>query len=416
MESTNEERHAWLARRLGFGSAIASLDSNASVEVELIVDSMFDVAQDPDLPSPWASVDLGAELDREAVQVAASAWLAHLTTAAELNSWMTWFWHDHFAVSAPVVKPLSRFTVHIELLQRKALDAFGSLLREVTTDPAMLIFLNGRQNAAGQVNENYGRELLELYALGIGNYDESDVRAAAVALTGWAFRREDEGSTFVPSRHVDAPQELLGVSVNDVDSVIDVVSKHPACAEHIVNKLSTAVLGAPLEGSLAKDHATLFSDSSLDTAALLRSLIELGLDGHETAIVLAPVPWLLQAEAMTSAQVEDRERLFLLRQMGQIPGVPPNVGGYPGEDTWAGPSTTIGRFRAASLIAARTPDEAPILASARARNWVDVAYLAARPRGFSPETIAALDDANTTRRNGREALAAALMSPELAVA
>jgi len=409
------EQIAWIARRLTFGSGLVALPELVANGRDAALETLLAPTDEP--TSPWAGVDIPDDISLDDSILTINAWLDRLAgSSTPLSDWTTWFWHDHFAVSAPQIRSLSVFTRHIDLLAELGGDGFAQLLHAVTIDPAMLIFLDGRRNRIGAVNENYGRELLELYALGVGNYDEADVRAAAVALTGWTLTTELDGSRFAPRRHDDTPQQLLGSTVDDLDSVIDAVTGHPACAEHVTRHMAEAMLGTALPEDDVRTVADRFRASALNIGVLRNDLLDLALAGAAEPIVLPPVQWFLHAEAVTAAQIEPRQRLFALRQMGQVPGVPPNVGGYPDALTWAGPSTTVGRFRAASLIAGRTDDDAELLDRARRRDWTGVAELTGRTNGFSAETLRALDDANTTRRNGREALAAVLMSPELAVA
>ena len=409
------EQIAWMARRLTFGSGLAELPELGAIGRDATLALLLEPEQTP--ASPWAGLDVPIDISLDDSIVAINAWLDHLVASpAPLQDWTTWFWHDHFAVSAPQIRSLAAFTRHIDLLAELGSGGFAELLRAVTIDPAMLIFLDGRRNRVGAVNENYGRELLELYALGVGNYDEADVRAAAVALTGWTWTEDVDDSRFVARRHDDTPQTLLGSTVHDLDSVIEVVTNHDACAEHITHHMAEAMLGTALSAADQRVIADRFRASSLDVGTLRRDLIELALEGASVPVVLPPLQWFLQTEALTGATLQPRPRLFALRQMGQVPGVPPNVGGYPDALTWAGPSTTVGRFRAASLLAESTPDDAPVLDRTRARDWTAVAELTGRPAGFSAATVRALDDANTSRRGGREALAAVLMTPELAVA
>ena len=408
------EKTAWLARRLTFGSGLSALPQLTEAGLEETINTLLS----PDEPSsPWDNVDVPADISLDDAIVVVDAWLNHLSASpTPLADWTTWFWHDHFSISAPQIKNLDIFTKHIDLLSTLGRGSFRTLIRAVTVDPAMLVFLDGRRNRAGAVNENYGRELLELYTLGVGNYDEDDVRAAAVALTGWTWNDEVSDSVFVSRRHDSTPQSLLGATVDDLDSVIDVLVAQPDCARHIATHLADALLGHALPTADLDVVSERFRANELDVSVLLRDLIDLALDGAAVPIVLSPVQWFLQAQVITTAELEPGHRLFALRQMGQVPGVPPNVGGYPDALTWAGPSTTVGRFRAASLIAGHSPDDSTMLERARARDWDAVAELCGRPDGFSAATLRALDDANTSRRNGRESLAAVLMTPELAVA
>lgn len=409
MFTSGEERHAWLTRRLTFAaSPLSDTDRNALVQ--------------PTSTSSWVPAEFLTETDidgnRERIPDLIAAWLDHLARpTTSIEPWLSFFWHDHFAVAAGVVKALDVYVRHLVLLEQRALGSFDTMLRNVTTDAAMLIFLDGRTNRARAINENYGRELLELYALGIGNYDETDVRSAAVALTGWTVDPDTRDAVFVERRHDDTPQPFLGTTVNDMDSTIDAVTSHPACPRHLVSSLAAGILGTALPDTVLDEFAATATATDLEIAPVVSQLIDAALDGGlSEPIVLSPLHWILQMQGITGATLDPGPRLFLLRQMGMIPGAPPNVGGYPSQETWAGASTTVGRFRAASVIAGNTADDSPILAAARARDWASVAELAHRPDGFSASTLAALADANTDRRGGREALAAVLMTPELAVA
>ncbi|MFT7474400.1 MAG: hypothetical protein ACI81L_001325 [Verrucomicrobiales bacterium] len=414
MAKNTTEQRAWIARRLTFGGGLSDRAQPTPSIAELTSPTEADL-----LPRfRDIDIDIGQGPDRTASTEVLGLWLSSLARpTTSINDWMSWFWHDHFAVSATAVRSLGLFAQHLDLLKSHGLGSFKDLLHAVTIDPAMLIFLDGRRNRRGAVNENYGRELLELYSLGIGNYTEPDVRAAATALTGWALNDDQTGSRFVPRRHDDNPQTLLGQPVDDVDSTLLAVTSSPACAIHITDRLSRAMLGAALPPLILQETATSFEESGLAMQHLVGTLLHFAFEeDFDQPMVLAPVQWLLHTESMTGVQLASEQRLSLLRQMGQVPGVPPNVGGYPGAETWAGPSTTIGRFRAASLIAAQTGDESELLDATRTRSWTAASELTSRPDGFSRATLTALDDANRQRQDGREALAALLMSPELAVA
>ncbi len=412
----DDDQIAFLIRRLTFGSGFSAIQELHDTGPAAVREQMLAGAGTPHR-SPWDGREIDGQLNVDLAVEAIGAWTDHLrTTDSPLAAWMTWFWHDHFAVSFRNLRTdISLFIGHIDLLDELRVAPFAELLRAVTIDAGMLVFLDGTRNASGAINENYGRELLELYALGIGNYDEDDVRAAAVALSGWTIPRRVETPTprFVQRRHDATPQQLLGSTVDDLDSVISAVTTHDACADHLVAHLGERILGAAPTSSSAHTLADELRHNELDIASLLANLVDLALDGAATDIVLEPVQWLLHGEALTGP-LEPRPRLSLLRAMGQLPGAPPNVGGYPTASTWAGPSTTVGRFRAASVLAANCPEQAPILEAIRASEWDAVAYLTARPSGFSATTRTAIDE--LPAGDGRAALAALLMSPEMAVA
>ena len=212
-------------------------------------------------------------------------------------------------------------------------------------DAAMLVYLDGATSTGKSPNENYGRELLELFTLGLGNYTETDVQSGARALTGWTVRRQDGRSLFVRNRHDDTPQTYLGVKgVNDVDSVVDAVTDHPQCALFVAGKLARAILGLTVDPALVTQLATEFAASGLNTRVLVRSILEAGAASKGVDAVNEPVPWLVSAQRAMGAQVSAGRRLQGLRAAGQLPLHPPNVAGWPKGTTWFGASTVVARY------------------------------------------------------------------------
>jgi uncharacterized protein (DUF1800 family) len=424
--STPRDEIAWLARRAGWGLRPGQLDELVALGTDAVVDLLADpdgagvAAED----GPWAGLDLDYYNEdpnerRTQALAALSGWMEHLVvTERPFENTMAWFWHDHFAVSCAVVNVLPVLTDHLELLRSSAFGGFRDLIRAVTTDAAMLVFLDGNTSTGESPNENYGRELLELYTLGIGNYTEDDVRAAAVGLTGWVVARQlDYTPLFRPFRHDSTPQTFLGVEgISGVDAVVDTAVDHPAVPGFIAGKAARHFLG-DVDQSTVDRLADTYSASGLDNGALARAVLEAGLDGACTPQVTAPVPWAIAALKATGAEPPPRAMVGLLRQMGQMPGNPPNVGGYPGAAAWLASSATAGRFTMANAIASITPDDSEVLAAATDRHYGLLADLLVRPEGFSAPTIEALDGLphDAARRPGEAVLAVALASPDLLI-
>jgi len=417
---------AWLARRAGWGLAPGELDDLTALGTTAVLDRLTrpDEFGVPANSSPWEGMQFaadpkGKERARERLEVVTS-WLTHLGNGTRpFDDAMAWFWHGHFAVSSAVVNYLPTMTAHLDLLQHHALLNFREMIREVTVDAGMLVFLDGATSTGNSPNENYGRELQELYTLGIGNYTEADVRAAAVALTGWVVRKRDGWRVrFNPQRHDDRPQTLLGVDgVHDVDTVVDTILDHPAVPLRIATKMADHFLGKSDDG-LVNELAAVFASASLDIAPLGRAVLDAGLAGESDPVVMAPVPWLVQVLRATGAVLKPEVTIALLRNMGQVPGAPPNVAGYPGADAWLSSSSTAARFTAAGLIASLTPEESPVLSAAADSSWDELADLLCRPAGFSNATRTALSDvpASMGRLPGVGRLAIALSSPDLLIA
>lgn len=426
---------AWLHRRAGFGLGPGELDRLERLGVDAVVDRLVDpgrhrvaVARDP-----WAGLNLattdaanpGAALRRNGL-VAVSAWLDALSsTPRPTESWLTWFWHGHFATSIFKVRYATMMVQHVRTLARLGPGRFPALLKGVTLDAAMLIWLDGRENSVQTPNENYGREVMELFALGVGNYTEADVKAAAAALSGWKLQQGNPvTSRFVPARHDAHPQRLLGRSgIRDVDGVVATLTANPACAPFLAGKLARAVLGEGADAGLVRDLGRRYRASGLDTRVLLRATLEAGLarlDGpaaKRPAVVVAPTPWLAAARRATGAATKPQPTLAQLRAAGQMPMLPPNVGGWPSGAAWLGTSTVVARFGLAGAVASATAASAPARRLAASGDDDALADLLCRPEGFGAATRAALADA---RRAGGPAgvapLTIALASPDLTVA
>jgi len=421
--TTTRDEVAWLARRAAWGLRPGQLDELEALGTDAVIDLLVDpeangIAAEP---SPWSDfeyLDDQESRQRQVVDVL-SSWVDHLVmTDRPYENTLAWFWHDHFAVSYAVVNYLPTFLAHLDLLRSSATGDFRELIRDVTTDGAMLIFLDGTTSTGESPNENFGRELLELYTLGIGNYTEDDVRAAAVALTGWVVaRRFDWEVFFVEDRHDATPQTFLGTSgVSGADAVVDTAVSHAAVPGFIAGKMASHFLGA-VDSATVASLADTFAANDLTIGPLSRAVLEAGVSGACSPQVTAPLPWTVAALKATGATPPVRPMLNLLRQMGQVPGVPPNVGGYPGASTWLASSATAGRFTAANAIARLTPAGAPALEAAAARDYDELADILLRPEGFSAPTIAALDDlaGSAAPRPGEAVLAVALSSPDFLI-
>ncbi len=409
---------AWLARRAGWGLAPGELDELSRLDPVEIVDRWSDpaAAAEAEPPDPWEGIALGGDDAREPFVQGIAAWLRHLAASPQpLVERMTWFWHDHFAVSGRVVPFAGLLFEHLRLLRRHALGNFGELLRAVTIDPAMLVFLNGNTSTGQDPNENYGRELLELFSIGVGNFTEGDVRAAAVALTGWRVRPRLGIAEYVPENHEDTPQTLLGTpGVHDLDTVIDAVTAHPACAPFVTAKLAAALLGPGVDPGIVDSLAAGFA-VDLELAPLVRGILLAGLDGAGSTTVAEPVSWAVAGLKATGASFPDRGALALLHAAGQLPMAPPNVGGFPPPPAYLSSSATAARYTMASVMAAVSPPDNPARQAAAQTDLDALADLLGRPDGFGSATTAAIErlDPGAGLRAGSARLALALVSPEV---
>lgn len=423
---------ALLHRRAGWGLAPGELDARVGDGVEATIDRFVDPDNHgvPPSPDPWAGIDLtprrpgpnatqaekqqARQVERQQAEAAIGAWLDHLTsTPRPLEEWMAWFWHGHLVSGLDKVKVPLLMVEQLRTYRALAFAPFPELVRAATIDPAMLLYLDGGTSTGSQPNENYGRELLELFTLGIGNYDEDDVKAGAKALTGWTIDRRTGQSTFVAARHDGSAQRYLGVdNVHDVDTMIAAVTAHSACASFVAGKLARTILGPTVDDGLVQEFATKFAASGLDTRVLLRAILEAAASGGAQPTFVQPVPWLVAAQRGTESTLSGRSRFATLRAAGQLPMAPPNVAGWPLGPVWLGASTVVARYNMAGALATSTPEGNPALAAATAFELDALADSLARPDGFTGATRAALAQ---VKNDPWAVLALALASPELSL-
>jgi len=428
---TTEARRtiALLYRRAGFGLAPGELDALEALGVAAVIDRLVDpgahgIAGDP--VDPWADAVFPlADTTRGAI-VAVDRWLDHLlVTSRPFEEWMAWYWHGHLVSSVAVVAFTPAMVDQVNLFRRLGLGRFADLLRAVTIDPAMLRYLDGDESSGTAPNENYAREMLELFALGIGQYTEADVQAGARALTGWRVRLDQVGpevdpfrttAWFDPSAHDDTPQRYLDrEGVHDLDTVIAAVVDHEACPRFVATRLGRAILGPDADRDLLWDVGDRFRAADLDLRTLARDLLVALAEGHGSPIVQGPLPWLLAAQRATGARLAVDDRYWRLSDAGHLPLWPPNVGGWPGGATWLSSSVTAQRYNLAAALADATPPDNPARQAAAAGDLEDLADALGRPEGFSPTTADALETL-VDRDDGTALLAVALASPDLVVA
>lgn len=406
---------AWLHRRAGFGLPPEELRAAAERGVAGELTRLLDPAGAGGPPERdlWDDAALPLDpKDRASRTHAVVGWVETLVaTDRPLVDRMAWLWHGHFVSALDKVKVARLMVDQIRLFRSAGLGGFGELVRAVTIDPAMLSYLDLRTSTGEHPNENYGRELLELFTLGEGNYTEDDVQAVARALTGWTMRPAEGVATFVSRRHDDTPQRALGVEgVHDLDTTVSAVMAHPALAGFIAGTVAAELLGVSDE-AIVSPLATVFADGH-DIRTLVAAALQAGLGGQSAPIVLGPVPWYVMARRVTGAAPRSLDAFRLLRAAGQLPMLPPNVAGWPGGRAWFAASSLVARANLAALVAAATPDGEVLAAASGDDADLLADVLGLSSDGFADESIAALSAAPA----GRERLAIALITPEFLIA
>jgi uncharacterized protein (DUF1800 family) len=274
-----------------------------------------------------------------------------------LREKLTLFWHGHFATSVRKVGSVALMHRQNELLRRHALGAFGPLLEEITRDPAMLVWLDGADSKKSQPNENFAREYLELFTLGVGHYTESDVRQAARAFAGWTrlhnrqFLGVDE-FRLDPAEIDDGPKTFLGKTGPwKPADIVRITLEQPACAEFLCRKLYRAFISestdppAPLVQDLAAELRGHGYDIGHVIGVILRSRHFFARSAYRQRIK-SPVEFTPSVVRALEVPPSSARLLVLAVQcdrQGQELFAPPNVKGWDGGRTWLNSATLLAR-------------------------------------------------------------------------
>jgi uncharacterized protein (DUF1800 family) len=228
-----------------------------------------------------------------------------------------------------------------QLLRTHAMGNFRTLMQQITVDAAMLGWLDGDASSSEAPNENYGRELMELFTLGRGNYTEADVRAAAYALSGWSVDdKKGLQVAFDPERGPQHAVTLLGKQVADAKGVINTVCEHDAFAPLIAGKLYTYFHGVAPDDATRRRLADGFRASGLEIRPLVTAIMrDPSFFDHRYTRPRLPVEWYAAANALLGGEPAPD----LLEVLGQVPFNPPNVAGWPMSARWLSAGAAMAR-------------------------------------------------------------------------
>jgi uncharacterized protein (DUF1800 family) len=354
---------AHLLRRAGFGAPLDDVVAAARVgrtATALKLVAYEDVPES--LPSPPASIAIPRS--RQSNDLAAW-WLRYMmTTRRPLQEKLTLFWHGHFATAISKVASPALMYAQNGTLRANALGRFDDILTAVYKDPAMLIWLDGQRNVKGEPNENFGREVMELFTLGRGNYTEDDVHASARCFTGWRIG-VDGGAVFVPRLHDDGVKTLLGQTGNwTSDDAVRILCAHPATGRFLAAKLWRYFASEDPPAAAVDALAQTYVQSNHSIRAMITQLFTMPAFYSRSvrmSHIKSPVEFVVSAVRQLGISDPDVASFpLLLAELGQELFNPPNVGGWPGGSNWISPTTMLGRFN----FAARLTGDAPNSSSA----------------------------------------------------
>jgi uncharacterized protein (DUF1800 family) len=357
---------AHLYRRAGFGASRQELLDAVSRGLKDTLDLLLRGQPDADELLDTLN-DAGRYAARKRTANPLRAWWLYvmLHGGHPLREKMTLFWHNHFATSIAKVQDPGLMFRQNYLIRWHALARFGPLLREMSRDGAMLVWLDSNSNVKGRPNENYARELMELFSLGVGNYTEKDIREAARAFTGWHF--DGEGYEFNAAVHDDEPKTVLGRTGNhNGDDVVKIVLAQPACAKFLVRKLYRFFISEAVEppDAFLEPLAQSFRASDYNISALLRTMLSSQHFFSEYAFrqrIKCPVEFVIGAVRAVYRETHEKDREYRplpqevlvprMEAMGQQLFAPPNVKGWPGGRAWLNTSTMLARDNFAQALA-----------------------------------------------------------------
>ena len=352
-----------LLRRAGFGATPAELDQYHALGYPAAVEQLLNYDQTPDDYPAYDTSEDPAK-GRKGINQLQLWWLNHmLTTKRPLQEKMTLFWHGHFATAVSKVNQITWLYNQNQLFRQNALGPFQTLLSAVSKDPAMMFWLDSQTNRKGSPNENYGREVMELFTMGIGSYTEQDVKEGARALTGWTVKRDAATSQFVPGRFDNGDKSYLGHSGNlGLEDVVSILASSPNTAKFLGRKLARFFISdSPDEGTVGA-IANAFASSNGDMKAVMRTV--LGSDafrdpGNFMNKIASPTEYVVTNYKLLGAKAVDQSALGAMRSMGQELFNPPNVAGWPGNRSWLNTDTIFTRLNFADRMTSSRAADAP---------------------------------------------------------
>ena len=366
---TGRERMAHLFRRAGFGATQEELESALARGYEATVEQLLHPETMPGLDEDVICRYYVDFHESRKIDSAMANWVYRMiNTRRPLEEKMTLFWHCLFATGNSKVEAPPVMLQQIATFRRHALGNFRDILVALSRDPAMLFWLDNQENTNKVHNENYGRELLELFSMGIGNYSEDDVRACARAFTGWTFKNPIPAAKpygrfkwefeFRPDLHDYGDKTFLGETGNfDGTDIIDIVVRQPATAQFIARRLYLFFVSDRPDQAAIDELADIYVRSGCELRPMLRSLFLSDIFRSRVAyyaMVKSPADFVVGllrlAEDFTFPKPGIYDVAFECRYMGQDLLNPPSVEGWHTGQEWIDTGILVERVNFAASV------------------------------------------------------------------
>ena len=369
----NARRVAHLYRRLGFGATLQQIQEGLQMSPSDLVDQLLDTASDLGTPDPpywggWTMNEYAENPDPNLVFIHRDElrrrWMSEMLDEG-IRAKMALFWHNHFSTELNVYNCNAYLWSYFSLINEYAYGNFRIFVREMGKTGAMLSYLNGNLNVAGQPNENYARELMELFTMGESNgYTQQDIVEMARALTGW--QANDYLCTppfFEPAYHDNTPKTIFGQTSNySFTTVHNLIfsARAPQVAHYISGKLYKFFVYQKIDAVVVEGMAQTFRDNNWELLPVLKQLAksehffeEINM-GAQLKTPLESMMCLLKNGATNSAHVPENwwnAIFYWSYQLGQEIFNPPNVAGWKGHHAWINESTLTGRWNYSAAVA-----------------------------------------------------------------
>lgn len=385
--ASNTDKLQHLFARASFGLTVPEIQLLSLSPPEQAVDTLLAETEIPSPPGQWITepFDFAAyrklspqeqrtflQLNRERFEALRKWWFELMMGAAfNLREKMTLFWHGHFTSDFEAAALAQIMFKQNDTWRRHALGNFRMFLKKMYKDPAMLLYLNGVQNVAEAPNENFARELMELFTMGVGHYSENDIKEAARAFTGWQIDTINWLPFLYSPAHDYGTKTFLGQTGNfDGDDIIDIILEQEVTAHFVCRKLYEFFVSRELDDGFIADLANTFRSNDYEIKPVLQQIFTSDVfysDHAAASLIKTPLDLAISNARMLS--IESANVFFLVYATAALDQEllnPPNVAGWPGQRSWINPTTYVLRntvseiFVNENLFRDRETNEPPI--------------------------------------------------------
>jgi len=389
---------AHLLRRAGFGGTAAEVSALAPLDIRAIVDRVLDVSAAPPVVKP--SIVGAKDMTYQQWVAMTQWWLERMrTTRSPLAEKMTLFWHGHLCTSIEKSTDGQSIWNQHQLFRTKGLGSFVDLVQSVSLDPAMLYYLDNTQNRKGAPNENYARELMELFTLGVNQYTQDDVVAAARAWTGHGIDGTTYAYRYRPEQHDDGVKVFFGTAKAwtgpQIVEEILLGKKKQIAARFLATKLWSFFAYPDPESAVIDAIVAPYLSSGLNIKALVKAIFlrpEFYSTKAKRGLVRSPIEYMVATMKGLELPAADAHPEWFCEAMGQVPFSPPNVSGWRPNGYWISSSSTWAKVHWANYVRWQV-DKRPILTNLRSLSPDDSVKTVLRQLGIDragPTTTYAL--------------------------